>query len=429
MIRCRERKRGGMVWKPLLKGSIAVEAIESACAIADALEDGTIEIPISSYAQGTAGIALLHSYISIICGDQRAAERAKQRLSQAIEDASEQEPLPGFFVGLPGIAWTSQHLQELLVGKVELDLNQEVDEWLSEIVQTSPWPGRLDVIYGLIGIGCYALDHPDRRLAAWVLEQIVERLEELAVIRPTGIAWRVSPELAPALMTKLYPEGYFDMGLAHGMAGIVALLARICRAGFASPQARFLLNGAVSWLLAQRRAGEGSTFPGILTDPTGQDTPADSCRSAWCYGDPGVAVALLSAARALSEPVWEREAVALALRDCARSLPETGVVDAELCHGAAGLGHLYNRLYSVTGQEAFGQGARQWFERTLAMRQPGRGIAGFSCWWPEAGRWHSDPGLLTGAAGIALALLSAASDLEPSWDYPMLLDLSKEAAV
>ena len=40
-------------------------------------------------------------------------------------------------------------------------------------------------------------------------------------------------------------------------------------------------------------------------------------RSAWCYGDPGVAVALLLAARDVDEPGWELAATELALRAAA----------------------------------------------------------------------------------------------------------------
>jgi hypothetical protein len=34
--------------------------------------------------------------------------------------------------------------------------------------------------------------------------------------------------------------------------------------------------------------------------------------------------------------------------------------------------------------------------------------------------WHPDPGFLTGAAGIALALLAATTAVEPEWDRILL---------
>jgi hypothetical protein len=149
-----------------------------------------------------------------------------------------------------------------------------------------------------------------------------------------------------------------------------------------------------------------------------------SCRSAWCYGDPGVAAALLGAARSVGEPTWEREALEIARAAAARPAEEAGIVDAGLCHGSAGLGHLFNRMYQTTGDEALGQAARFWFERTLAMRQPDLGVGGFpaSSVREDGTRyWRDDPGVLTGAAGVALALLAATTSIEPAWDRILLL--------
>jgi hypothetical protein len=146
-------------------------------------------------------------------------------------------------------------------------------------------------------------------------------------------------------------------------------------------------------------------------------------RLAWCYGDLGLAVALLGAARCVGEADWERAALAVARRAVCRASEQSGVVDAGLCHGAAGVGHLFNRLFQATGEECFAEASRFWLERTLAMRQPGRGIAGYLSWSPgEDGAltWLAEPGLLTGAAGIALALLAAATPIEPAWDRMLL---------
>jgi hypothetical protein len=101
----------------------------------------------------------------------------------------------------------------------------------------------------------------------------------------------------------------------------------------------------------------------------------------------------------------------------------TGVRDAGLCHGAAGLGHLFNRLFHAVGDACFFEAARFWFQNCLEMRRPRRGVAGFSRHWQSqdgADCWLKDPGLLSGAAGIGLALLAAITDVEPKWDRILL---------
>ena len=77
-----------------------------------------------------------------------------------------------------------------------------------------------------------------------------------------------------------------------------------------------------------------------------------------------------------------------------------------------------------------GKAARTWAERALAMRRPGEGIGGFLALVPDARLergWNSDPGFLTGAAGVGLALLAAASPVEPAWDRALLCGASQSA--
>jgi lantibiotic biosynthesis protein len=83
-----------------------------------------------------------------------------------------------------------------------------------------------------------------------------------------------------------------------------------------------------------------------------------------------------------------------------------------LCHGAAGLMHIFNRIYQATGQSVFRDAALRWLDDTLAL-----------CDFPAGNRWQESCGLLNGAAGIALALLAVVGDREPRWDRILLCDL------
>src|SRR5438874_2094900 len=109
--------------------------------------------------------------------------------------------------------------------------------------------------------------------------------------------------------------------------------------------------------------------------------------------DPGVAAALLLAARDAGEPAWAAAATGLAVRAAARPPGQAGVVDAGLCHGSAGLAHLFSRMYQMTAEPALADAARFWVERTFELcsaMAPGQGIT-----LTEAARpaWKG-PGLL-----------------------------------
>jgi lantibiotic modifying enzyme len=270
---------------------------------------------------------------------------------------------------------------------------------------------------GLAGFAVYGLERLHRASGRSLLERVLDRLEETAQREEGRATWKTEPRLLPASARLIYPLGQHNVGVAHGVPAIVAVLGPMAAAGIGGGRARALLGDAVAWLLDQRREGEdGSQFPAVV----GPGLPRHPARFAWCYGDPGVAAALLAAARAVSEASWEREAMAIARQAAAEPTTRSDVHDASLCHGAAGVAHIFNRIHQTTGDPACADAARRWFARALELRRP-EGIAGFASWAsPDGGSgprvWNPDPGLLTGATGVALALAAAISSVEPTWD-------------
>src|SRR5262249_49803841 len=140
-------------------------------------------------------------------------------------------------------------------------------------------------------------------------------------------------------------------------------------------------------------------------------------RLAWGSGDLSVAAALLVAGRGAGLPARGRGGVAIAPRAGPPAPPAAGRRGAGARRAAGAVGRLFSRMYQATGDPALGAAARSWFRRTLDMRQPGRGIGGYQACRPDLGpdaAWVDDPGLLTGAAGVALALLAAITPVEPA---------------
>jgi lantibiotic modifying enzyme len=438
LLTCSTSKSVRGTWRPLLEGKQRIDAVKAVAAIADQLReligsaDGLAERPSGggtalnpSLAAGTAGFAVLFAYLS---QDQSAPSDdalAAELLDRAVTAASDGTAQASLYGGLAGVGWAAAHLEDRLPDLDTEDVTAEIDEALREHLSPSQWSADYDLINGLVGFGVYALERWPEPAAVASLERVIEHLARTAEHRPEGITWWTNPDwLIPETREK-FPKGYYNLGLAHGVPGVIALLGCACAADVAVEKARPLLEGAVRWLLSQQHP---AGFPAWVA--------ADGCpapaRLAWCYGDLGVAVSLLWAARCVNEPAWEIEALAIARRAAERPHDKSGVVDAGLCHGAAGAGHLFNRLYQATGEEGFATAARFWFERTLTMRQPGRGIAGYAAWMPgiEGNKdgWIDDPGVLTGAAGIGLALLAATTTIEPDWDRMLLVSVPPRPA-
>jgi hypothetical protein len=417
-----------MSWRPILDGDAAAPAHEAIRAIGDTLADSiqsqaeadspAVAARYASLVSGRAGLALFYAY------RERAGHGghgvAGRLLGEAIERAMGTELGLSLCEGLTGVAWAAAHLKDTTPGAAALQRQVSANLLLAlERPATPDAPVDYDLLYGLVGLGVYALERLPEPGAVALLERIVDRLDELAERRADTITWWTPPALthAPAR----FPTGWYNLGVAHGVPAIVALLALACRAGVAAGRARPMLDGAVTWLLAQRLPGPGAAFPSYV----GAGIDPRPARLAWCYGDLGLTAALLVAARAVGQPSWEQTAIELALRAADRSPEESSVVDAPLCHGSIGVGHVFNRLFQVTGEGRLGDAARYWLERGLAMRRPGGKLGGFHALMPGPDGRPRRPvahrGLLYGAAGIGLALLAATTDIEPAWDRVLLL--------
>jgi lantibiotic modifying enzyme len=425
------------LWRALLDRELRRQALEVAAGIAEALRDpppvwvpggqpGAAQeqaVEDGSLAGGRAGLAVLFAYLAQARSEPGDADLAVRFLNEAIEAVAAVPMSDGLYGGFTGIAWAVAHIQEQLGLPAEEDPSQAIDGALLDSLDRSPWPGEYDLISGLVGLGVYALERLPRPTAQACLERAIARLGEIAERSAEGITWFTPPERLPDWQRERCPQGYYNLGLAHGVPGVIALLGGACAAGVARTEAQPLLEGAVEWLLRQKLPeGAGSTF----SSWAGPGVEQDASRLAWCYGDVGASAALLCAAQCMGELRWEQEAAAIAWGAAERPPDQSGIVDAGLCHGAAGLGHLFNRMFQATGEPALGGAARFWLERTLAMRQPGEGVGGYLAWAPdEPGdvKWAADPGFLTGAAGIALALLAAATPVEPAWDRVLLVSV------
>lgn len=426
-------------WQPILEGELKERALAAVMDVAEILQsDPPLPVPEgfknapetqawlkAGLAGGFPGYALFYAYGARAFPGDDDEQIAAEFLSQAVQSSSQHRLGFSLYSGYTGVAWTLEHLRAQLLDEDDEDLNADIDKALKELLSQSPWQYDYDLIGGLVGFGVYALERLPRPSAVELLELIVERFDETTERNADGITWHTSPNLLPDWQREICPNGYYNLGLAHGVPGILALLCGVCAAGIAGEKARPLLDGLVSWLVEQKlKDSQWSSF----TSWQAGGVERDEARLAWCYGDAGLATALFCAARALGEKDWEEEAVKIMRRAASRPFEDARVFDAGICHGAAGLAHIFNRFYQATGEDIFKEAAINWFERVLEMRVHENGVAGFAAYHLEddfqTPKWQAETGLLEGATGIALALLAATTNIEPCWDRMLLLSLS-----
>ncbi len=419
-------------WRPILSGELADRVNRSIEEITAAFPSAP---PVSPYpgertgespalAGGNAGHALLYSYLAEATGREEYAETAERHLDEAVEALATEPMGASLYGGFSGVAWVAEHLQGRLYESEEgEDANEEIDQALAELLD-HPWTETYDLIGGLVGFGVYALERISRPSARLCLERTIDRFADLAERRENGhVTWFTPPEQLPDHQRETSPNGYYNLGVAHGVPGVIAVLGGAVAAGI--ERAQPLLEGAVEWMLAsQYPPGAGSRF-GYTVSP-GVDQAAPS-RLAWCYGDLGLTAALHATAQAVGRKDWEEQALSIA-RDCVdRPVDTTGARDAGLCHGGVGIAHIFNRLYQASGDDVLRHEAELWYARSLELRKPGEGVAGYLSYFggfQNGPEWIASKGFLEGAAGIGLGLLAGVSSVEPAWDRVLCLSLA-----
>lgn len=277
-----------------------------------------------------------------------------------------------------------------------------------------------DFLHGASGITCYFNEryaNTKSQKIKTIVENSVILLEKITKKDTDG---RNKLESIINIETK---ETGFNICLSHGISSIVCLLSKLYKNDIEEKKVKELLIGFVNYILAQEYSDfhtKGCYYPSISLESAKDNNKS---RLAWCYGDLGVAMALYQAGIALNNKNWIDKSIEIFLFSaCRRDIKENSVIDAGLCHGTAGIGHVFYRMYWNTKRIEFRDAADHWFNETLKMAYHKDGLAGFKAWHTDKyGGWVKETGLLEGIAGIGLALMSFSYEIEPKWDECLLL--------
>ncbi len=413
-----------MAWTPLLDGARRTAALAAvrditaalaehppACTLLPNQSESSARITSSGIGLGNAGTAVGLGYLSIVHPEERScAAMARQLIAEAAGVMAKQAMSPLFYGGFTGIAWALAKLCAWKVANAAGSSFAVIDQALSTSVHREEWPDGVELIAGLAGCLVYALARLPSPDAQRILERGIEIFEETAERTADGITWFVPAWQLTSTTLERAPEGCYNLGVSHGTPGVFSVLAEIHRVGIDPPRTRRLLEESVRWTLTQEI--DGGLFPSLI----GPGVDPKPARVAWCYGSPGIPLALLRAAHALDRDDWRETALRLARIAAETPFDASGVVDPPFCHGTVGLMHQFNRLYQETGEALFADAARYWFDRTLDYRLEGEGLAGFWAHSMPGSAKYPEPGMLYGVAGIAAVFAAAVSDVEPSWD-------------
>lgn len=403
-------------WAPVLDGALAARAREAL----DDLGDALLRVPFvgPGLGPGAIGVALAHAYLEELRPDRGHLERAGDMFSDVLAFFTRQPLVPWLYEGWTGFGYLLEHFARHFGLELPPDEDPRLamDESVRRLVASSPEIDGYEFCLGHAGHGLYALARA-ASVGPGVFEAVLTALEALATRDGDRVTW-FAPHDIIHVEKERYPDGHYNLGVAHGVAGCLGVLVSAYDAGIARDRTRPLVEGCVRWLDSQRLPdGAPSVFPWIVAP----GEPPRPARVAWCDGDPGVAAILIRAGRALGEPAIARRGLDVMIAAAARAPETTSIVDAGVCHGGAGLAHVYNRMAQETASAELAAAALRWYEWVLDQRRPGHGIGGFMYQHEISGEWSPQTGFSCGAAGTVLVLAAALALVSPAWDSLLLL--------
>ena len=416
------------MWQPLTSDKLYASCRESLLDIAHALTVmETQPLPAIQLCEH----ALLYAYIGLYEPIHDWHKKSLLCLNASVERLMESRPAHnGLFGGIAGFGWMLQHVINIISSSEDAGSENTSDEDdpftdLDTLIVKLLNPNNAlltpyDLIGGFVGLGVYWLERLPSHKATNGISRTLDALERTSTETTVGKTWFTPKSLVPGQQLERAPSGYYNLGVAHGVPGVISFLAQAATQSFDSDvrtRASTMLCGSMRWLLAQKRSGFQSVYSS-WTIP-GQD--CGNSRTAWCYGDLGIAAILRFVGERTGNPEWISEARALMSRTVHRNL-DIGIMDAGLCHGALGVAHIFNRSYHTYQEEIYRTAALMWVQKGLSFRKPGSGIAGYYAWnISSLPREEANVSLLSGVVGIALVLLSFIAPVEPRWDRLMLM--------
>lgn len=280
-------------------------------------------------------------------------------------------------------------------------LNQYITSQLAE-GRTIPGMDSLDVVSGLCGAARYVLE----------TYRYDDRMREIAAPLITNII----KESVTMIDSELYGmDVQVQNGLAHGLAGILALLITADHQQVEVENLQHTIHRIADYLAQQTREDHYGRFWPVSSQTSGlyrNEKKETRQIEGWCHGTLGISLTLLRAGIQFSNKDWKKIAAEAAGSVFSFGENELGSMTPSYCHGLAGLLHLANHFYTLCDIPEASLFAEKVASRLMYMFDES---SPFGYRDQEDTVYTDNPGLLQGAVGIALSLLDYGKRDDPMY--------------
>jgi lantibiotic biosynthesis protein len=346
------------------------------------------------YTNGLIGKTLFFTYYAAFTEDNKYNDWAGKILSASIKKVTEPYEGRSFYKELAELGMFLEYAQSNNI--IEIDTNSilsGIDRIMEDVLDKAMETEDFDPYTGGLMAGMYFLARCNSKSEVIpLLEKITLWLNQIAK-RDTqnNIYW----------VSKLFDKNNIYVGISHGLAIIMIYLCKMYEMDIQRTLVKEMLLRTSEYVLSKEIdfATEGYHFPSIVGEEKGRTSLG------LCYGDMGVAYALLRVGELLENEQLTSTAIQI-FKNCAsrKDLKHAGIKDAGILYGASGVALMFDKVYEMTGILLFYDTATEWYERITDFDIHENLTAGFKGNFNQHFK-HTNIAFMEGITGIGCTLI------------------------
>lgn len=351
-------------------------------------------LPLAHYASKTKNSAF-----------RTLTDKLIERLFEDVNNGFSHYSLAG---GLAGYRWLIRHLNIHGYTNTETVLEfLKITPFLHKVSNALLKHNDIDYLHGASGIALTIANEPENKANTLLLNDYIDGMLKQTIHNKSGLFWRNRYEVNN-------PHHVINFSLSHGMPSFLLTLilaaAKTKQIKAITPPIKQVVSFIKHHLL--HPSERGCYFPSWINQP---DERNGKSRLAWCYGDPGSAIALMQIADIIQDRELKTLALTILKHSTTRTNPTSNLVnDPFICHGAAGLALIYFAAYRNTGITMFKTASNRWYRYMLLLTSKELSLESFE---------YQNNALLTGYYGVAMTIMTLNNMVQRDWLYPLLINI------
>lgn len=350
-------------WNNLLSPSNQIDDIQNKLIKIDLIVDSNFNnITDIGLLTGLSGICLYKYFMFDYFKDDKYLSDVVFIINKIFDNINSSNKIScSYAEGISGVGLLFNFLSDKKVLELDLDeIKAEFNPIIEDEFISCIKNKNFDFLHGAIGLGYYIKKNFEKEKCDDLLNKLSQSIIDSTERKVNGRTFQKK---------EFYFEHEFigtNLGLAHGLPSIILFLNEISNLHINREEINICISDFILFIknVENTNSNKLSIFSNFVTDSkifTGTDSSL-----AWCYGDLGIAIALLQVAKNNNDTDLFNYAVSI-LKHSTKRLPKTNEIipNPFFCHGSAGILHIFNKAYHYTDIEEFKEASRYWLNYTL----------------------------------------------------------------